>query len=526
MCRILRLLSLLFVPACGVRAAPVPAPDPTDTTILQVCEGIGRLFQTSPDAIWPGFDMTARPLVVYRANKWALLVGHGGEAPGFDTYPADWPDLGVPARWHSGTIEGLAGQLVFDFPVGDRKGVAIGVPDDLSEAPGAGSTPVEALLLGYLVHETFHQFQNEYFGTVESPAEERYPVLDAENSALAALEMRALMDALGAAENADMQRSAHFARHFVAVRSERWKRADPFVEPFERAQELREGTAKYVEVCAIARASALEYRARVRAEKPLPSILAGLSAPRMLRTAFEERLTDGAITPDDMPRNRDYPVAATQCLLLDALGVDWKAAAQKAAPDFSYVEWLRQRLAMDETDLQRSLAEAKEHYDYERIAAATAAQIEKYRTGFAEALAAFEGQTGPRIEVKIGTNGLGRSRTSLTRKWLMDDGRRSLCAHYQVYVLTRPGIRLEIRDSGVLELDDWDARLRTAVSFARSEPEVAINGEALALEEGRRYGFSQIRLRAENVTLDCSKPGTVQRSGPRWRIDLSPAPRP
>ncbi|HUU95126.1 MAG TPA: hypothetical protein VM487_05260, partial [Phycisphaerae bacterium] len=174
--------------------------------------------------------------------------------------------------------------------------------------------------------------------------------------------------------------------------------------------------------------------------------------------------------------------------------------------------------------LDELVARAKDRYGYDKIVAATMAQIEKYRVGFAEALAAFEAQSGQRLEVTLSTNGLGRSRVSTARKWLMDAGQRSLCTQYKVYVLTRAGIRLQVESSGILELNDWDARTRTAVCYARGETEITVNGSPLTLEEDRLYRFDQISLRAANISLECSKPGTVRRSGKRLLIDLRPRP--
>lgn len=520
--RVLQLAAALLVPVCAAQTQPAPAagPEPADLVVLQVCEGILHLFQDSPDAVWPGFDLSSRPSVVYRPDKWVLVLGYRGEAPSFGAYPSTWPALGFPTCFHAGGYEDLSGQLVFGFPVGDKKAVAVGMPDDLSAVPGAGNVPAEAFLLGYIVHESFHQYQMEHFGHVESPSEERYPILDVENSALAALEMHVLLAALAEVERGDKQAYAETTRQFVAVRAERWKHADEFVKTFEPGLELWEGTAKYVEVRAIALTGALRYTARVPTEKPLPELLTGLTVPRLLRMNFEERLTEGAITPDDMPRNRVYPVAATQCFLLDALGIDWRAAAQRAAADFSYLALLRERLALDEREPERLLARAKERHGYDQLKTVTIAQIEKYHAGFEEALATFERQTGLRVEVTLPTNGLGRSRTSLGRKWLMDAGRRTLCRN-QVYVLKRSDTRLEIRESLVLELNDWQARKRTAISFAHGAVEVTVDGKPVALEDGLEKRFERISLRADDVSVESSAPGTIRSLGGRLLVDLA-----
>ncbi|MEW6745636.1 MAG: hypothetical protein AB1486_23035 [Planctomycetota bacterium] len=516
---------------CIVAASPVaaqshvPPPDATDMRILEVCEGILQLFESSTDEIWSGFNLHERPFVVYRPGKWALLLAYAGEAPGFEPYPAEWPELTVAARLHFGRCENLAGQLVFDFPIGARRGVAIGVDSDLAGARDVTGPPFEATLLGYIVHEAFHQYQNEQFGEMPSPSEERYPILDAENSSLAALEMRLLASAVDAASRDDEETCAQATKRFVAVRQLRWSEADPFVEPFERALELREGTAKYVEVKAVALATKARYAAHVTAERPLAEKLEGVSLAGLLAADFAARMTEGAVTPDDMPRNRVYPVAAAQCYLLDFLEVDWKKTAQRAEGDFSYAALLREHLDVSDNDLERSLEEAMEIYDEEGIEAATLAQNEKYVRGFEAALAAFENKEGQRIEVTIPTNGASRSRVSHVRRWLMDGGRRSLCSAYEIYVLTLPGSRLEIRESGVLELNHWEGCTRTAITFTRGELEVGIDGKPTSLADGKAIEFASITLRAPNVTLEASRPGTLRCTGRRVLVDLRPAVR-
>jgi hypothetical protein len=493
-----------------------------DYRILQTCEGVLQLFDQSPDAVWPGYHVAERPVVAYRPNEWALLWGYAGDADGFVPYPSDWPDLDHPVRIHIGPYENLAGQLVFDFPIGDAKGVAIGLPDDVSGVPGLEKLPYEAVILGFIVHEAFHQFQNEQFGEIPWGYEEKYPILDAENSALACVEMNLLIDALQADRRDDDPACEQALGRFVAVRLHRWKHGGPVVENYERGLELREGTAKYVEVRAVESAGKLKYPSNVPADKPLPERLAALSAPSLLLADFESRLTDGVISPDDMPRNRVYPVAAAQCLLLDSLGVDWKPAARQAGDEFSYVELLQQRLAVDESALNELLAQAKTGGAYDKIIAATNTQIERYRNAFREALAAFEAQPGQRLEVTLSTNGLGRSRVSAARKWLMDEGRRCLCAQYKVYVLTKASLRLQAESSGLLELNDWEARTRTAICYARGPMTLEVDGTSLTPEDGRPYHFDRISLSGGNVTLKCSNPGTVLRSGNRLAIDLRP----
>jgi hypothetical protein len=123
----------------------------------------------------------------------------GDRLEGFAPYPASWPQLGAPAAFRTGAIEGLVGQLEFNYKLGNIVTVAVPLADVLPAELDARSRAVFA----FVVHEAFHQFQVTAFAGVDSPAEELYPILDARNATYAALELRALADAVQAAERAD-----------------------------------------------------------------------------------------------------------------------------------------------------------------------------------------------------------------------------------------------------------------------------------------------------------------------------------
>ncbi|UCC29141.1 MAG: hypothetical protein JSU86_13170, partial [Phycisphaerales bacterium] len=158
------------------------APDDWDYRVLRVVEGIVRLFERSTDSIWPGYNLARRPWVVYIPDKWALLVNYGDDIAGFTEYPRGWPDIGRPVRFHAGPYQGLVGQLVFDFSLGDLKTIAIGLPGDPSKARRLRNRSPEKVLFEHIVHEAFHQYQHEVFGEIPWGREERYPILDRDNT--------------------------------------------------------------------------------------------------------------------------------------------------------------------------------------------------------------------------------------------------------------------------------------------------------------------------------------------------------
>ena len=227
---------LCFFVESGIAAEHPLSED--EITCLKICEGIIHLFKQHSNDIWPGYDLSKMPFIVYVPEKWVLLFNVDEEIQGFGPWPEGWPDLGTKVLYHEGSYENLVGQLVFDFQINDFKTVAIMVPKKLPEVR----------LFGHIVHEAFHQFQIGNFGEIQWQREERYPILNVENTSLAYLEMRLLMDALEAMFEGDSDQAVDRGRQFVAVRNFRWGQSDSFISRYEQGQEIREGTARYVEM--------------------------------------------------------------------------------------------------------------------------------------------------------------------------------------------------------------------------------------------------------------------------------------
>ncbi len=278
-----------------------------DYTVLKVCEGVIQLFKQMPDSVWPGYDLSKRPFIVYIPEKWALLLNYSKEADGFTSYPEDWPALGTNVLFHKGQYKDLAGQLAFYVSVDTMETVAVS---------SLGQSEVE--LFGYIIHEALHQYQYDAFGEIPWEREQKYPIQDRENTALAYLEMRLLMDALRMATADDRERCLEYMRQFVAVRNHRWKQSDPFVEKYEQGKEISEGTAEYVEMRSIELMTQLEYESSLsELTKSLSEHFSSISMPEFQLSDFQNRITENSVSPEDMPRNRIYPVASAQGFLLD-----------------------------------------------------------------------------------------------------------------------------------------------------------------------------------------------------------------
>jgi hypothetical protein len=506
--------------AFGQAASPrAPVPDTLSTQealALRTVAAVVRLRSLPASlGIWPGYDASARPLLLYVPDRWALLLNAPTVPEGFTPYPADWPPLGAPAALHRGTLGDLSGQLEFDFEVA---GVRVAAVPFL---PSMLASPVQAF--AFVVHEAFHQYQRERFGGVESGSEERYPMLDTVNTALTVVEMRLLADAVAAVARGDRAAVLGDARAFIAIRAERWRRGGTLVA-FEREKELTEGTAKYVEVRSVGVMS--ESCARDRAQGAADAFCAafdGVTTTSYLLEDFAGRLREGVLAPEDMPRNRIYPEGAALGMLLDFLGVEWKPVAERRSAAFEYAKLLEGPLGVPPAQLAALADSTRAHYGFTRIAAAAATLVAQYRRDFEAALAAFEAQPGVAVSVVVPVIGLSRSRSSSARRYTMEEGRLVL-GRYIVYALRQvrgPALSLRVRDGGVLESDDSGAATRTARFVVPALGAVELDGRPLPERRDGDYRFERATLTGVSFDFISERPGVLTIRGREVRVVVS-----
>jgi hypothetical protein len=497
---------------------------PLEMAALKSCEGIVRLFESSTDRIWPGYDLSRRPFLVYIPGSWALLVNPPEGAREFGPLPAGWPPLGIKAGFFDRQYRDLVGQLAFDFDVDGTKVVAIGLIEGQFPGPDSGLPA----LFGFIVHEAFHQYQSEAFGEIPWEREERYPILDAGNSALAALEMKVLNDAVGASLAGRRPEAEGLIREFIAVRSQRWEKAPAFVARYEQGQEVREGTAAYVEKMSLALARELEFKSALEGPtRSLPRVLEPLTPAELFRRDFEGRTTEGAVSPQDMIRNRIYPVGSALGFLTDLWGSDWKKELAGHTETFTFHGWLRDKLGLKAEDLPTLLRKAENDYDYPAILRSASQLIAGYRSGFEKDLAAFEGQPGTRVEVRLRYRSISRSRSSQGRSWVVDDGGQTLMTRARVYSLKTGGFLLKVKESPLLEGNDWDARDKRIALFTPEPPIVVLDGARRALGASPdSLPFSRIELTASNLELKAELPGILRVENGRLSIEFEGADLP
>lgn len=486
--------------------------------ILKVCQGVVRLFANHPEDIWSGYNLSERPFMVYVPGKWVLLFNCSHDLEGFGSYPADWPDMGTRVLYHRGTYKNLVGQLAFDVEVDSIVTFAVGLPEKF---PESFDNP-ELAVFSYIVHEGFHQFQHDSFGEIPWAREERYPIQDVKNSSLAYLEMVILIGALEAMKTDDREKCLELMKLFVAVRDHRWNHADQFVATYEQGQEINEGTAKYVELKSVELMAGMKYESSLEGRtKPLTESFKTISMPEYLIGIFHDCMEEGFVSPENMLRNRIYPVGSAQGSLLDYLGLDWKGKAQTAGPTFTCSALFQEQLGIHESEFERLLYEAKHTYDYDTVLAATSRSIGEYLAGYREELTAFHDQTGYRTELDFFYTSISRSRMSKARKWIVDKGTWTLCNYFDVYTLENNDLSLQLQNTGVLEKNDWDKKRKTVVFYAAALDTLLIDGETIPPKKDFQRTFETIELLGEGLHFSSHKPGTITTTRSSIKITLA-----
>lgn len=483
-----------------------------DYTLLKVCEGVIQLFKQYPDSVWPGYDLSQRPFMVYMPGRYALLFNYPKAVAGFSPYPQNWPDLGTEVQFYQGQYKDLTGQLAFELSIDSVKVAAV----PFMEKPAVD-------LFGFIVHENFHQLQFGAFGEIPWEREERYPIEDRENTALAYLEMRLLMDALSSAYVNNREKTERYLRQFVAVRNYRWQKGDPFIARYEQGEEINEGTAQYVEMKSISLMSKLKYNSSFdNLSSTISKDLSSISMPEYLLENFQGRITGNSVSPEDVPRNRIYPVGSAQGFLLDYLQIDWKSQAQKAGKEFTFAKLFKEYLGTDESQYDSLLIRAEGYYNYENVLGSTDSLILEYLKGYEKELGVFEAQSGYRMEIDLSSKNLRRSRSSSARKWIVDQGTREFRNHFNIYVLENKDLLLQVHDTGLLEENDWDKRIKKVGFFIPVINSISLDGKPIELKEGIQYQFKNIEMLGDNFKLSFSKGGKIILSDHRVWIDLMP----
>ncbi len=478
-------------------------------TLLKVVAGIHFTFKYCADEIWSGYDLSGQPYLVYMPNDFILYLNGKNAPTGFEPYPPDWPDLGTNAFIHFGVYRNLVGQFAFDFRIDSTKTFAMGIPQDLLFSLENPSYT----LLSTTIHEGFHQYQHNHFGEIPWAREELYPILEVENTALASLEMQILKGALKAMFQKNDGRMETLMKEFAAVRDYRWKHADTYVRKYEQGQEINEGTARYVEMKAMDCFLKLDTtQIQNLLLKEIKQDLSGMTIRQLLIDDMEARLNGMAVPPEDMLRNRIYPVGAALGFFLDRLGIDWKMKFQAAGSGISFPNLLKEHFKLDSTRLTNLFARAKADFHYTEIRASAQKLIDAYFAEYRQALEKFNHQAGIRIEIHLSNNGIQRFRSTKDKKWIVENGKKLLCLHYNLYSLKslkKNGLLLEIHDMALLDENDWQTSRKTVTFYTSQITSIMLNGIPIERKEDTERGFTKLKIDGDNFRFEANTKGEI-----------------
>jgi formylglycine-generating enzyme required for sulfatase activity len=243
-----------------------------------IAAAVERLASGTP--LWPGFAPLSIPLAVYDGDR-TYLFRHPSPPEGFVAVEGMHPPAAaMPGRQSEVTANSSA-------TIGGVVTASV-----LADATTAGRTPDE--LAALTLHEQFHVFQRTHHPSWSGNEGDLflYPVDRADLLAWRRLESRALAGALAAP---DKEAAACLSNRAMAWRARRFGAMDaPFVA-YERATELNEGLASYIQVRAAGKTT--------------------VTVPEKEFGAAEVR-------------QRTYVTGPAIALLLDRLSPEWKAALE------------------------------------------------------------------------------------------------------------------------------------------------------------------------------------------------------
>ncbi|MCG8353810.1 MAG: hypothetical protein MI924_39095, partial [Chloroflexales bacterium] len=335
-----------------------------DAKLFQRIANIFEVFRNNADQIWADtYRLDQMPLLlVYKDAagnpQHGYLLNHPDAAsvPTAELLKTD-PALKLPPVYRLTELPSARIKQVRHF---DFQAPIAGVPSFIMayNAPSVDqlSAPVSADWDAFIVHEGLHDQQDAtWVQGLQSQDVDNYP-LDGDAIAAIRLEHQLLIAALSAPDAAT--RDAAIKR-FIAVRSDRIA-TNQLAQTMDGQQERFEGTARYIEY-------------RLGQFIPNPN---QVGAIKYLQVALEPQATR-----DELAFGRFYSTGAALSLLLDQVGIPWKAAVEQGQSQY---EVLRDHFGLTDNAAEQAalLAEARKVYHYAALQQAGAATAKTVDAGY------------------------------------------------------------------------------------------------------------------------------------------------
>ena len=357
-----------------------------DPMLLVSVKEYRNVLETIGPQIYPGWKWNTIPLLLYRPNVQDVLLNATHRPSGFADFTGRTvlSDKTIYAR-NDSTVKDTDGQntsmtldsmrvlVVSDQYSRERQEIEAnaGLPVLAQWLKNWGFIPSPYDEVEMILHEAFHVHQDRLApgkGANEA-AVAHYPVMDASNNALVALETRILRDAVLAKEAA--QRRARIEQ-YLAVRTLRRAGLDTASVSYENLNEFSEGTARYVQL----RFDQLGERVTPVSEMYLRAGFTGYRGGVLLRR-LERRMDEMvkvASFSDDRFGNkfgggplrfRLYDTGGAQALLLDEVAPDWKQRIFE--PGVYLTDLLAAAIPLSSDQRARLVAQSKAEYGYDSI---------------------------------------------------------------------------------------------------------------------------------------------------------------
>lgn len=381
-------IGLLTQPSLQGQARPQePVSDlRIDPMLLVSVKEYRNVLETIGSQIYPGWRWNTVPLLLYRPNVQDVLLNAPHRPPGFANFTGRTvlPDKILYARNDSTerntdgqntnlTLDSMQVLVVADQYSRQRQSIEGYAQNGnmTSFLKNWDFIPSAYDEVELILHEAFHVHQGrlapDKHGNEQTVGQ--YPVLDASNNALVALETRILRDAVLAKEAA--QRRAR-SEQYLAVHTLRRAGLDTSSVSYENLTEFTEGTALYVQ---------LRFAQLGERVTPVPEMYLrpGFTGYRggVLARRLERHMSDMvkvASFSDDRFGNkfgggplrfRLYSSGAAQALLLDEVAPDWKHRI--FAPGVYLTDLLAAAIPLSTDQRSRLVAQSKAEYGYDSI---------------------------------------------------------------------------------------------------------------------------------------------------------------
>ncbi|MBN2862742.1 MAG: hypothetical protein JXN62_06245, partial [Bacteroidales bacterium] len=293
------------------------------------------------------------------------------------------------------------------------------------------------------------------------------------------------------------------------VRKARWDLPQTFIAEYEQGQELNEGTAKYAEVKSLLAMKESICAHPERYSAAFREIIA-LADITYLTDAINGRMTGNTVAPDDMIRNRIYPVGAAQGFLLDYLGAEWKKAAEQAGSEFIMHTILTSCLNPTGQSDGHLFLKAKSDYEYSLVKRSTEDAIRRYLEEYSLVREEFQKQDAINLQLGFGYKSLRRSGSSREKKWVINEGAESFCSDYRLFRIETEAVEIDVRNSGILQVNDWDAKSAEFLFFRNTIDRLDIDGISIKPGKPLETDFASLLIEGPDFLVRYRKKGHIR----------------